>query len=140
MPMAMGGEAKGTGLGVLMTKLHLQMLCREYGERFIGPLDDAHSFALNVLLQTQVKGFSWVVYPVKVDVVEHEAASILRRQDEGRAPDVCLDAQPLRDALGEAGLAGAQLTHQEDEVAGLRRLAQPSPQCLGLLWCMGYGS
>ena len=131
--MAVGGEGQATGLVARMLQLYPEVLSREHGYGFIGPLDDTDSAAIDVLVKAEVLGFMKLVYPIQVYVVEHQPALVLGHEDEGGAPYMRVDAESAGDALGEAGLAGAKLTDEEEEIVGQSGLTEPPPDGLGLL-------
>ena len=138
--VAVGGEGQATGLVARMLQFYPEVLSGEHGYGFIGPLDDADSAALDVLVKAEVLDFIDLVYPIQVYVVEHQSAPMLGREDEGRTPYVCVDAESAGDPLGEAGLASAKLTDEEEEIVGHGGLAEPPPDDLGLLRGVGlYG-
>ena len=138
--MAVGGEGQATGLVARMLQLYPEVLSGEHGYSFIGPLDDADSAALDVLVKAEVLGFADLVYPVQVYVVKHEPALVLGGEDEGGTPYMRVDVESTGDSLGEAGLAGAKLTDEEEQVAGHGGPAEPPPDGLGLFRGVGlYG-
>ncbi len=128
-----GGESESTGLWALVLQFNKQVLRREEGCRLVGPFDDTDSIAIGVLVEAKVLSLTEVIDSVEVDVVEGQSALVFRDQDEGGAADISIDAEATGDPLGEAGLAGAQLSNEEEKIAGARRLAQEAAQALGLL-------
>ena len=140
MAVAVGGEGQATGIVTRMLQLYPEVLSREYVYSFIGPLDDADSASLNVLVKAEVLDFIELVYPIQVYVIEHQSALVLGREDEGWTLYVRLDVKSAGNPLGEAGLAGAKLTGEEEEIVGHGGLTEPPPDGLGLLRGVGlYG-
>jgi len=136
--VALGGEGEAAGLITRMLQINPKVLGREHRYSSVGPLDDAYSAALDVVVKAELLGFDEPVDTVQVYVVEHEPASVLGRDNEGRAAYVGVDVEPMGDPLGEAGFAGAELAYEEDQVAGPGRPAKPLPEGLGLLRRVGF--
>ena len=64
-----------------------------------------------------------MVNAVKVGVMQRQAALVAGGQHESRAARIAGRAQPLRDTLHQAGLAGAQRPGKHIDIAGLRVFA-----------------
>src|SRR3990172_8769676 len=89
----------------------------------VRPLDQEDAIG-GVLLQRQVGDLLGFVEPEEVGVVDLQATAVLVHQDKGRALHRLADAQAPANALGEAGLAGAKLPFEEEDVAGLQAAGQ----------------
>lgn len=91
----------------------------------LGPLDHEHP-ALGVVPQAEVVEFLDVLHAVEVDVVEGLAAVVLVHEDERGAVHEPGAIEAAADALRQAGLSGAQVAAQKDDVT----LAQSAPEAL----------
>src|SRR5712691_2415900 len=87
------------------------------------PFDD-HRTLLGQLLEPQVGQLGAVLDPVEIDVGKLDPARIDADELEGRACDRGARACPLGQSAHERGLAGAQLTRQQDNVARAQLLAK----------------
>jgi len=84
------------------------------------------------LFEAEVAELAAVLDPVEVDVRKLESAGVEAHQLEGRAGDRRIRAGASRHAADKGGLAGAQLTREQDHVARLESLAEALSGVLGL--------
>ena len=83
--------------------------------------------------EPHVEHLGQLLETVDVEVVQLEPALVVAGQGEGRAGDAVRSRPgPGAEALGEGGLARAQLAGQQDHVAGAHQLGQGRRQ---RLWC-----
>src|SRR5690606_42116554 len=69
--------------------------------------------------------------PARARLFPYTTLSVLgvgARDHERRRGDLAADAQTGTDALGEGGLAGAEVADEDDEVAGAQARSEPLPQ------------
>ena len=84
--------------------------------------------------QTQVGRLGDGLHPVEIDMVQRQPCRVLRHQHERRAASVLSPAKAPQYSLCQAGLAGAQLAFQQDQVTGPGVLANGGPNGLSPLW------
>ena len=67
-----------------------------------------------------------------------EAAPVPSGNDESRAPGITLDSKAPCDALGQARLAGAQLTGEKKDLPTFGAAAQSTPDFPGFFRATGH--
>jgi hypothetical protein len=89
------------------------------------PLDGEDAPATRQLLEAELALVAVAAQPVEVGVVERQPAGIGGQQDEGRARDLLgVGAEPAREPAHEGGLAGAELSGQQHDLAALEAAGQ----------------
>ena len=106
-----------------------------------GPTRSAHSMTTDAVVAVEVLGetdpgqLGGRRDPVKIEMVHREAGSVVFVEDrEGRAGDVPVRAEGAADAADEAGLPGAEVPEERDDVARLQEPAEPFASGDGLLF------
>jgi hypothetical protein len=87
----------------------------------IGPLDNTHAIAAEILVKAKGKDLVNVLDSVEVEVVQGYATGIFLEQCESWTIDRRTNLESVSDALREDRLAGAQLTAKQDNVTWLEQ-------------------
>jgi hypothetical protein len=107
----------------------------EVGAAF-GPLDDEDA-ALRIVPKPEVVELFDVLHAIEVDVVESLPAVVLIHEDEGGTVDRPGAAEAPANALREAGLAGAEVAAEEEDIALAQGLSETLADVASLLLVAG---
>jgi hypothetical protein len=131
-----GFEGDAAALVVEAVEVDEEVVGGEDFEAALGPFD--HEDAVGGLLaEVEVVDLEGVFEAVEVGVVEAEAAGVLGDEDEGGTVDPGVDLEAAAESLRETGLAGAEVTLEEDDVAGLDEAAGPLAKAARSLFAAG---
>src|SRR5574341_218177 len=115
-------------------KIYIEALVGELVLGALGPFYHRRAVGINILVEPYAFQFRGVFQPVEVDVVERHPAVILIDEGESRARNVLFPhLETERDAVGEMGLARAQIAVETDQVALPEQRAQGLSDAFGLL-------
>ena len=110
-------------IAVAVAQFDHQAIPRKELGAALGPFDDEDAL-LGVIPQPKLVEILDVLDAVEIDVEQLFAALVFVHEDKGRAVDGGGTAEAAADALGEAGLARAEVAAQEDDVAGTQDAAE----------------
>ena len=124
------------------TSVTSSALSPKAGSGQVTPLDEGHRVLLDQLRQGEVRHLRHRAGAVDVGVDEARdraarPAAVVAHQREGRAGHRARHAERGGEALGEDGLAGAEVAHQEHDVAGAAEAGQATGQLPGGLGRVG---
>ena len=104
-----------------------QPYLKEAGRKQVGgpirPFDDAKAVAAKVLIQADLGNLQRTVQSVKVDMVNVQTIGVLRDHHERGTSSKVFGAQALKNPLGQASLARAQVTKEKKHLTGLGLLS-----------------
>ena len=127
-------------VAVAEEQLDRQVVGRDAGHDGLAPLDDHDGVVVEQVGQVDVEDLGHRLHAVHVEVVEPEAgAVVLVGQRERGAGDGIGDAEAAPEALGEGGLAGAQVAGEQQQVAGPQQGRERSREGLRLVDGEGPG-
>src|SRR5690606_8467658 len=99
-----------------------------------------HGRPVEQLGQAEVEALLDLLEPIHVEVVELEPPPfVLPGEREGRARDRLGDAEGCAEALGERGLARAEVADEQDEVTWTSELGDGGGELAGLVDRSGRG-
>src|SRR4051812_9637521 len=119
---------------------HLDELGRERRDHGVAPLDQRHALVVDQLAEAEVEELLQALEAVGVDVNDRKDALIRVHDHERGAGDGLLDAQGLAEPLHEGGLACAQVTGEQEQVAAPRHGGEfgcQGPRVVGRLGVSG---
>src|SRR4051794_21189968 len=111
----------------------LEELGGQGGYDGVAPLDEGDGLAVEQLAQGQIRELLQVVEAVDVEVVQADAPFVLACQRERGARHDLVDLEAAGEALGERGLAAAEVPHEQDQVPGPHHLRDGAGQGPGLV-------
>lgn len=91
------------------------------------PFDGRRRLAIGEhFIEAKALELAGIVETVEIEMIENQAAGVFGMQGEGGAgdPKIGGNAQTAGEALGEAGLAGTQVTRQQNNFAALALASQ----------------
>ncbi len=117
----MGDKGQLAPVAAAVGDSQLEMLVDFMGRQELEPLDQAHAVAIEILAQIEAIEFFLLADPVKIDVVHRQAPAVFVDQGKRRAahPGVGGHVDAPRKTADKAGLAGAELTDQANDLAAL---------------------
>src|SRR4051812_1359728 len=116
---------------VVVTKLepHLEELRRQGRDDGVAPLDEGHALVVEQLAKAEVEQLLETLEPVGVDMHDREGALVGVHDHERRAGDRLFNTEGPAEPLHECGLARAEVTGEQNEIAGPGNGGQFSGQC-----------